>query len=251
MRISLIASAFVGIAAISSSIAVSGNVAKRAASTEPLHLTLANELVDGILAQADNGVTTDATGTLTNRYGGAVGSYYITFAEPDVEGSVYSNFTRCAPFLTQLFKAAYGWTPPKAIGNSPDPKKYYNSIVSSANGFSSRAKFSDWQPGDILASPYYDDSSNIGHVMLMLNAEEISYDPATETREYAVLVLDSSSGKHTSDTRVLYPALKDGVGRGVIKVKTVQDQPTQWAWKVTSSYYNAADRPLAVGKINQ
>lgn len=251
MRTSLIASAFVAIAAISSSIAVSGNGGKKATNTDPLHLTMANELVDGILTQAANGVTEDASGTLTNRYGGAVGSYYITFADADVEESMYSNFTRCAPFLTQLFKAAYGWAPPKAIGNSPDPKKYYNSIVSSANGFSSRAKFSDWQPGDILASPYYDDSSNIGHVMLMLGAEELSYDPATETREYAVLVLDSSSGKHTSDTRVLYPALKDGVGRGVIKVKTVQDQLTQWAWKVTASYYSGTDRPLAIGKINQ
>ncbi len=251
MRTSLIASAFVAIAAISSSIAVSGNVAKKATSTDPLHLTLANELVDGILAQAANGETEDASGTLTNRYGGAVGSYYITFADANVEGSMYSNFTRCAPFLTQLFKAAYGWTPPTAIGNSPDPKKYYNSIVDNKNGFSKRAKFTDWQPGDILASPYYDPNPNIGHVMLILGAQEISNNAETKTREYAVQVLDSSSDQHSSDTRTLFGSLPKGVGRGVIKVKTVDDQITQWAWKVTNSYYSGKDRPLAIGKINQ
>jgi hypothetical protein len=225
------------------------SVKTKSTANPPLHITMANELVDGILNQASNKVYNDASGNQTNRYGGAVGTYSITFATPAVPNSIYSNFTRCAPFLTQLLKAAYNWTPPQSMGNSPDPKKYYNAITKNLNGFAVRSDFSDWEVGDILVSPYFDPgANNIGHVMLMLDAAEISSDPATKTKEYLVQVLDSSGDLHTQDTRTLHAKLNQGgVGRGIIRVKTVDDVITQWAWNATTAYYSGADRPLALG----
>jgi hypothetical protein len=242
----------IAIVAIAPAFAVYHASAKHAKATEPEHLTLAKELVQGILDQAAANEFNDANGVLTNRYGGEVGTYYITFADPDVPNSSYSNYTRCAPFLTQLFKEAYNWTPPQAMGNSPDPKKYHNAISKSINGFTFRPDFSKWEPGDILASPYYDTTKNIGHVMLLLSAEEISNDPATKTKEYYAWVLDSSGDLHSSDTRTLYASLnKGGVGMGQIRIKTINNVISQWAWNKTTAYYSADGRPMTIGTINQ
>jgi len=242
----------IAIAAIAPAFAAYSASAKHAKTTEPEHLTLAIELVQGILNQAAANKFKDANGVSTNRYGGEYGKYYITFADADVPNSTYSNYTRCAPFLTQLFKEAYNWTPPAAMGNSPDPKKYHNAISKSINGFTFRADFSQWAPGDILASPYYDTTKSIGHVMLLLSAEEITNDPATKTKEYHAWVLDSSGDLHSSDTRALYASLNQGgVGMGQIRIKTVNNVISQWAWNKTTAYYTAEGRPMTIGTINQ
>ena len=217
----------------------------------PLHVRMGNHLIDGIMGQAVNGVVTDVNGVKTNRYGGVNGQYYLTFPDPAVEESVFSNYSRCAPFVTMLLKTSYGWVPATQIGSSPDAKEYYTSIRDSAYSFGKRTNFSSWKIGDLLASGYYDGSNDTGHVMVVLSVKLVSEDTVTKTREYDVLVMDSSSGIHSRDTRTLCPQLNQGgVGRGTIKIKTVDDVIKQWAWSRGAAYYPEAGRPIVLGYFN-
>ena len=86
----------------------------------------------------------------------------------------------------------------------------------------------------------------------MINAVQTSYDAATQTREYNALVVDSSGDLHSSDTRTLYAGLNQGgVGRGIIRIRTVDNVITQWAWSLLGNYYSATGRPMTIGTINQ
>lgn len=217
----------------------------------PLHVTVGNGLIDGILSQAANNKFYDEAGVLTNRYGGTTSSYYIHGPTQEAPDTMFGAYGKCAPYVTMLLKECYGWVPSTAIGNSPSAKLYYEIIRDSSYGFTKRASFTDWKVGDILASGYYDNSNSTGHVMVMLNATEFANDQATKTREYWVQVMDCSDGIHTNDTRSLFSTLNQGgVGRGIIRVKTVDNQIKAWAWSNLGGYYSETGRPITLGKFN-
>jgi len=209
------------------------------------HASLANEIIRGIATQASNLTFTDSAGNPTNRYGANYPDMYFSVPVANDPTSVYSVYGRCASFVTLLLKACYNWNPGD-LGQSPYADEYYTSILNSNHGFTLRTSFSQAQYGDILASKY-SNGGDTGHVMIFSSSRLLSYDPATETREYEVTVMDCSKEQHTNDTRSMYSQLPKGAGTGQIRVKTVNDGLIAWAWRVTDSYYAPSARPIVLG----
>jgi len=209
------------------------------------HANLAYELIRGINNQATKGVFKDADGVSTNRYGAYYPDMYFSVPVANDPTSVYSVYGRCASFVTLLLKACYNWDPGD-LGQSPFADEYYASILNSSHNLIQRLDFSKAKYGDILASKYSNDGDT-GHVMIFNNAKLLTYDAATKTREYEVTVMDCSKDPHTNDTRTYFPQLAQGAGIGRIRVKTVKNVLTEWAWKVTDPYYSVTDRPIVIG----
>jgi len=209
------------------------------------HASLAYEIIRGIANQATKGVFTDADGISTNRYGANYPNNYFSVPDANDPTSVYSVYGRCASFVTMMLKATYNWDS-GSLGLSPFADEYYTSILNSTHAFTRRTNFSKAKYGDILAS-MYSNNGDTGHVMIFNSAKLLSYDPVTKAREYEVTVMDCSKDPHTNDTRTYFAQIPQGAGIGRIRVKTVNHLLTQWAWKVTDSFYLPSDRPIVIG----
>jgi hypothetical protein len=218
-----------------------------AAAQSTAHVTTGNALVDGILSQASKMVFKDANGMLTNRYGGGYTTTYLTWPNPTTNTGMYTAYSRCASFTTMLLKATYGWTPNKALGNSPFAHEYYSSIMDSRYGFVKRPDWDSVRMGDILASAYNDGSADTGHVMIVLDMDAMTEMDEDGNQIWRVQVLDSTKTPHTNDTRNTFAQLNQGVGRGEIAVWTQNGQIVTWSWSVGGTFYNSTARPLTVG----
>jgi hypothetical protein len=221
-------------------------IASVAANAQPYaHANLAYEIIRGLNLQANKGIFTDADGVATNRYGASWPNDYFTVPVDNDPTSVYSVYGRCASFVTMMLKATYNWDPDD-LGESPFADEYYTSILNSNHGFMRRLDFTKARYGDILAS-MYSNNGDTGHVMIFSRSKLVKYDPATKTREYEVTVMDCSKEQHTNDTRSVYAQMPKGAGIGQIRVKTVNNLLTEWAWRVTDSFYLPSARPIVIG----
>jgi hypothetical protein len=220
-------------------------VAAGAQAQSILHANLAQEIVRGLYVQGIQSKFTDANGVSTNRYGAEYPNFYFTVPVAGNPNSVYSVDGRCASFVTMMLKACYNWDPGD-LGDSPYADEYYDSVNTSTFGFTKRTDFSMARYGDIIASKY-SNNGDTGHVMILQSKRLLTYNMATQTREYIVGVLDCSKDPHTDDTRTNFPQQPTGAGLGYIRVKTVNNLPTQWSWKTNENYYSSAARPIVVG----
>jgi hypothetical protein len=234
-------SRFLGTLVLSAAV-VGGTVAVFA---EPAHLTKGLQLVDEISGAQAAGVLVDANNVPLNRYGGswnsATNPSYIRFAA--LPAVLPSNNTKCAPFITHLLKSCYAWNwsaysfyDPilKVTKSTASPYPYqYIALLKEGKGFASRiTRLDQVLPGDVLLWWNVGSDEN-DHAMIVVNvdlasgkaypSEHANANPALAgTTYYEVEVLDSSSGMHSRDSRLVPVNGVDtqipGVGTGTIGV---------------------------------
>lgn len=237
-----------------------------AAVAQPLHLQKALQLVDEITGQQAAGVFTETNGTALNRYGGSWGSAtdasFIRFA--DLAHGVYAaNNTKCSPLVTHLLKFSYGtnWknfsfvdpisNTVKSVA-SPAPYQYI-ALTKQAKGLARVTRLDQAQPGDILSWWTVGSDSN-DHTMLIVSIDWSSAkayptdhalsDPALAgTTYYEVEVVDSSSGTHTNDSRIVNVNGVDiqipGIGTGTIGLLVNANfEIVGYTWSLPTSNYD-------------
>lgn len=234
-------SRFVGTLILSAAF-VGGTVAVFA---QPAHLTKGLQLVDEISGAQAAGVLVDANNVPLNRYGGswnsATNPSYIRFAAlPSV---LPANNTKCAPLVTHLLKSCYNWNwsaysfsdPILGVTKStasPYPYQYI-ALLKEGKGFAARiTRLDQVLPGDVLLWWNIGSADN-DHAMIVVGvnlaggkaypSDHANANPALAgTTYYEVEVLDSSSGVHTNDSRIVPVNGVDtqipGVGTGTIGV---------------------------------
>lgn len=197
------------------------------ALAQPAHLTTGLQLADEIAGAQAAGVFVDANNVSLNRYGGSWNSAsdpsYIRFADL-ANGVLPSNNTKCAPLVTHLLKSAYNWSwssysfyDPvlKVTKSSASPAPYqYIALLKAGKGFASQVTRLDQAlPGDLLL--WWNVGSDSGdHAMIIVSVDlahgqayptdlAASKPELAGTIYYAVEVLDSSSGVHTDDSRMV------------------------------------------------
>ncbi|MDX2039470.1 MAG: hypothetical protein SFX72_22695 [Isosphaeraceae bacterium] len=210
----------------------------------PVHLQQAQRLVDEIMLQQSNGIFEDAQGNPTNRYGGswksATDPSYIQFADP-VQGLLAENNTVCAPMITHMLQYCYAWNwksftfvDPLTASNkssaSPAPYQYI-ALMKQRKGFvQTPTNIGAIALGDIIAwwRPGSSSNDHAGIVAAIYFAAGRPY-PVGHAQSnpllvgcvlYPVLIVDSSSSTHTSDSRKVpidgATVHIPGIGRGWI-----------------------------------
>lgn len=220
-----------------------------ALAAQPAHLAKGLQLVEEITAAQHVGVFNDANNVPLNRYGGSWNSTtdasYIRFLNQPA-GTLPANNTKCAPLVTHLLKAAYNWSW-YSVANlsfydpvlnvtktsaSPAPYQYI-ALLKAGKGFASQVTRLDQAlPGDVLLWWNIGSADN-DHAMIIVSVDAASAKPyptdlaasnpaLAGTTYYAVRVLDSSSGVHSADTRIVPVNGVDtqipGVGLGTIGI---------------------------------
>ncbi len=167
--------------------------------------------------------------------------------------------TVCGTFINNLLLHTYNWTPSTFTNwmgtTSPYAETYYAAIVAQ-NNFTRINNIQQVQPGDIIAIKYLD-AGTTGHAMMVdsIARAHAALSPIVAgTTQYAVTVIDSSSGSHgAADTRRTSPSTTgNGVGRGTIRVygdATLKPVGYSWADEAGSTYYGMSQRPLAIGRL--
>lgn len=217
-----------------------------AALAQPAHLTKGLQLVDEITAAQAVGVFADANNVPLNRYDGswnhATNPSFIRFL--DVANNVLpGNATKCAPLVTHLLKHCYNWSwyghsfyDPllKATKKTSSPYPYqYIALLKQGKGFAAQVTRLDLTlPGDILLWWNVGSDEN-DHAMIVVSvdlahakpypSELAGANPALAGTSFvAVRVLDSSSGVHSNDTRMVSVNGVDtqipGVGTGTVGI---------------------------------
>lgn len=168
--------------------------------------------------------------------------------------------TVCGTFVTNLLLHSYNWTTStltKWLGTtSPYAETYYSAIVAQ-NNFARINNIQQVQPGDIIAIKYLD-TGTTGHAMMVDSsprAHSAQSPIVAGTTQYAVTVIDSSSGYHgAADTRrTNTSSTGNGVGRGTIRVyvdSALKPVGYTWADEPGSQYYGMSQRPLAIGRLD-
>ena len=216
-----------------------------AAHAQPAHLAKGLQLADEIGAAQSQSVFAQ-NGTPLNRYGGSWNSAsdasYIRFA--DLPNGIYAaNNTRCAPLVTHLLQAAYNWNwsqysfyDPvlKITKTSASPAPYqYIALLKAGQGFASQVtRLNQALPGDILLW-WNIGSDDKDHAMIIVSvdlqhgkaypSQLAAAKPALAgTTYYEVEVLDSSSGVHSADSRIVSVNGVDtqiaGIGTGTVGI---------------------------------
>ncbi len=238
------------------------------ASAQPLHLEAGLELADEIAAAQTVGIYTDASNVALNRYGGSWGSAtdasFIRFADP-AAGVLPGNNTRCAPLVTHLLKFAYNWnwknysfydSVLKATKSTASPAPYqYVQLIKDRKGFSGVTRLDAAAAGDVLCWWKVGSDSN-DHAMLIVSIDwdrALGY-PSDQTGADATLtgttyveveVLDSSSGVHTADTRLVNVNGVDtqipGIGTGKIGLLVnASREIVGYTWSLPTSAYGTS-----------
>lgn len=216
----------------------------RSSAAQPLHLDLAEEIVDNITPAL-------------NEY--ASSPSYVTW--PGYLGStVYSNRSVCTTFVTLVLMRAYGITGPDMktwFGTiSPTAAMYHDTIVAE-NRFTVVPTIDDVEPGDFLAVKYAPGASVSGHLATVVS-EPVQRLPATNplisgTFQYDVEVVDSSSTGHGwTDTRNLPAGGWDaGAGIGVMRLYVdASGVIVGHTWSTNNgTFYNQAQRHMVMGRL--
>lgn len=210
------------------------------ATTGPAHVSSAESLL------------ADLTASRKNEY--ASSPSYILW-----NGTSSQARTVCGTFITNLLIRSYNFTSSTFTNwlgtTSPYADTYYAAIVAQ-NNFTRIDNITQVQPGDIIAVKYLD-AGTTGHAMLVdsvARAHSALSPIVAGTTQYAVTVIDSSSGSHgAADTRRTSPSTTgNGVGRGTIRVYVdAALKPVGYSWsdEAGSTYYAKSQRPLAIGRI--
>lgn len=215
----------------------------RSSSAQPLHLDLAEELVDNVTPEL-------------NEYGSSPS--YVTWTGY-LGSMVYSNRSVCTTFVTLVLMRAYGITGPqmKAWFNtiSPTAAMYHDAIVAQ-NGFIVVPTIDDVEPGDFLAAKYAPGATVSGHLATVVSVP-VQRLPATNplisgTFQYEVVVVDSSSTGHgPTDTRNLPAGGWDaGAGIGVMRLYTdAIGSIVGHTWSTNNgTFYNQTQRHMVMGR---
>lgn len=241
-------------------------IATVSALAQPAHLAKGLQLVDEITAAQSQGVFTDAANVPLNRYGGSWNSgsdpSYIRFLNQPA-GVLPSNNTKCAPLVTHLLKFCYNWNwsaysfyDPvlKITKTSASPAPYqYIALLKAGKGFASQVTRLDQAlPGDILL--WWNIGSDASdHAMIIVAVDTASAkaypsqlagaNPALAgTTYYAVEVLDSSSGVHTADSRMVpvngVETQIAGIGTGTVGILVnANSEIVGTTWSLPTSDY--------------
>ena len=168
--------------------------------------------------------------------------------------------TVCGAFITNLLMHSYSWTTntlTQWLGTTSPYADTYHDAILAHNNFTPIINIQNVQPGDIIAIKY-NDSSVTGHTMMvdsLAKAERAQSPLVAGTTQYALTVIDSSSGHHgAADTRVTAPSTThNGIGKGDIRVYVNASlRPVGYSWsnEPGSQYYSMAQRSLAIGRID-
>lgn len=196
------------------------------AAAQPAHLLNGVGLVEQIVEAQQNGIFVDENNVEINRYGGSWNSNsnpsYIRFGDPE-QGILPGNNTTCSPFVTHLLKETYNWNwrdyeffdpiQNKVVKTSSPSSYRYVALIEQEIGFEQQIHTLDQvQPGDIMSIHYLGSSSGHTTMVAGVNWESLKaypVDHANSLPELAgtwyveVVVVDSSSGTHTNDSRIL------------------------------------------------
>jgi hypothetical protein len=232
---------------------------------QPLHLQKALQLVDEITGQQAAGVFTDAAGVPLNRYGGswnsATDASFVRFA--DLANGVFAaNNTKCSPLVTHLLRVSYGtdWKSrtfldpilqvAKSVA-SPTPYQYI-ALTKENKGLTRVARLDQALPGDLLSWWTVGSDAN-DHTMIVVAVDWASAKPypanhalsdptLAGTTYYEVEVVDSSSGVHTRDSRLVsvngVDTVISGVGTGTIGLLVnAATEIVGYTWSLPTSNY--------------
>lgn len=138
----------------------------------------------------------------------------------------------------------------------PLARDYYDTIHA-ACGFQELADPKDIRPGDIIAFKYPASAKDTGHVMIADGdaIERTATDPIIEsTKQWDLSIIDSTGSSHgKGDTRRDKDGkARSGLGRGTIRLYTADGKIVGYTWSTgpKSVYRPAAERAIAVGRIN-
>ncbi len=168
--------------------------------------------------------------------------------------------TVCGSFITNLLLRSYNWTSSTFtswLGTTSPYADTYHAAIVAQNNFTRISNITQVQPGDIIAIKYLD-SGTTGHAMMvdsLAKAHSALSPLVAGTTQYAITVIDSSSGAHgAADTRRTSPsATGNGVGRGTIRVyvdSALKPVGYSWSDEAGSPYIAMSQRPLAIGRID-
>lgn len=177
--------------------------------------------------------------------------------------SEYASYADCSGFMNALLTQAYdlsladleAW-----LGEARPLAKDYFGAMLAARGFIPLKNIAGVQPGDLISIRYLNSApgDNTGHVLLVAAAPQ-KRAPAKPivgaTEQWDVPVIDSSESGHGKDDTRRLPdgTFHDGVGRGLMRIYTDSaGMLAGYAWSDLSDsvYYDAASRPLAIGRLN-
>jgi hypothetical protein len=233
--------------------AACGAAYTKSAFTTQAHLTNAESLANTLRTQGENGTFTDANGKALNQYGAAYKDVVMVWTPTAKVNAVCSNF------ITVLLEKTYGWKAKTAgfATASPDPAMYHDAIEANAKGFTHITEFENVAPGDLLISEYHDDHANIGHAMIVRNAQVVDEDEETGIHEWAVEVIDCTKNIHSNDSREFIDAdgtvtaTTQGVGRGTMRVLTLDGDIVGYSWSFRngSVLYTPDVRHLTLGRL--
>jgi len=163
----------------------------------------------------------------------------------DCSGLVGALLKRDAPQVMRVFERQRWKSYPKA-------ENFYAAIAAS-DGFFLRKNMEDVEVGDIFAAKFVDDK-NTGHVMLVDARPKLIETPIEpvlpDTRQWEVVVIDSSSSHGKTDTRYRPPGSRQtGIGRGSVRVYTDGNgQLVGWVMTMAPRTRLRSSGNLAIGK---
>jgi hypothetical protein len=174
-----------------------------------------------------------------------------------------ASYADCSGFMNALLAQAFGIGAAdfKAWLGAPRPlAKDYYAAIATPRGFVPVKNIANVQPGDIIAIRYLNSApgDNTGHLLLVAAAPQ-RRTPArpvvNTTEQWDVAIIDSSETGHGKDDTRRLPdgSFHDGLGRGVMRLYTDGAGALAgytWSDLSDSVFYDAAERPLTIGRLD-
>ncbi len=202
------------------------------------------------------------------------------------QGEMPFNRSRCGSFITKLLNHCYGWDwnqylfMDTEIGQwvdtaSPTAHRYME-LIKQKKGFrGSLTKLVQMLPGDIIVKRYDDYEGHVFLIQEIFNHTEVTYpmiqgvsDPDFVGNTFVTIrIIDSSTGKHTNDSRIFGNSSTLGAGTGLIGLMmndtgtvvghswTIPDvdynsDPEDWVSQVNTKIETLDDAELVIGRLD-
>jgi hypothetical protein len=168
------------------------------------------------------------------------------------------SHTDCSGLVNAVLARSFGWSPQvfqRRFGRKRPVASTYFDAIEARRGFDRIERIQDVREGDFIAIRYPDGSPDSGHIMIVdAPAVPDMRSGAAAARMWAVRVIDSSrSGHGPADTRATGPhRFREGIGSGELRIGTGVDGAVQgyaWSTIARSTFYRAAERPVAIGRL--
>jgi hypothetical protein len=173
------------------------------------------------------------------------GTAEVAEVHTDCSGLIDALLQRSAPQVLKVFQHQRWKSYPKA-------ENYYAAIAA-GDGFLLRKDMSEVEAGDIFAAKFVNDKDT-GHVMLVDAKPRLLDTPiepiVPDTRQWEIVVIDSSSSHGRNDTRHRPSGPKQtGIGRGSVRVYTDSSgQLVGWVMTMAPRSKFRSSGALAIGK---